>query len=118
MIKFSKKDKATVHRLHLLSGKPYAEVREFYEFFVIDCMLSYLENREASIPLFGDFKIKYLGDSFSSKGRVAKVDVDFNPDDFLLHTIGQMEDDVESDIEAHLKEKIRKLLTDKVETDE
>lgn len=110
MIKFSKKEKEIVHRLHLLSGKNFEEIRTFFEYLVVDFALAYLEKKPLSIPLFGDIFINYLGDEILSKGRKAKIDIDFIPDDFFVKIIGQIEDGEESDLERHLKEKIKKTL--------
>ena len=110
MIKFSKKEKDAVHRLHLLTGKPFHEVREFYEGLLLDFVLRYLEKEPVTIPLFGDIFFHYMGDEVSSKGRRAKIDIDFIPEDFLIRVIGQIEDGDESDLEKHLKELIHKNL--------
>jgi len=114
MIKFSKKEKDAVHRLHLLTGKSYQEVREFYEGLLLDFCLRYLEKEQVTIPLFGDIFFHYLGDEISSKGRKAKIDIDFIPDDFLVRVIGQIEDGEESDLEKHLKEKIKKSIEETI----
>lgn len=114
MIKFSKKEKDAVHRLHLLTGKSYQEVREFYEGLLLDFILRYLEKEPVTIPLFGDIFFHYMGDEYSSKGRRAKIDIDFIPEDFLIRVIGQVEDGDESDLEKHLKEKIRKSIEETI----
>lgn len=115
MIKFSKKDKESIHRLHLLTGKPYQDVKIFYEGLLLDFLLRYLEKEPASIPLFGDIFFHYMGDENTSKGRIAKIDIDFIPNDFLIRTVGQIEDGEESDLEIHLKERIRKEIERQIE---
>jgi hypothetical protein len=115
MIKFSKSEKESINRLHLITGKPLHEVREFYEGLLIDFMISYMDKSPVKIPLFGEIIFKYLGDEVTKKGRRAKIDIDFIPDSFLLRTIGQIEDGDESDLEIHLREKIRKSITSSLE---
>lgn len=115
MIKFSKKEKEAEHRLHLLTGKPSQDVREFYEGLLLDFLLRYLEKEPAYIPLFGEIYFHYLGDEVTAKGRRAKIDIDFIPSDFLVRIIGQTEDGEESDLEAHLKERIHKALEERIE---
>lgn len=114
MLKFSKKEKEAVHRLHLLTGKPHHEVREFYEGILLDFLLRYLEKEPAYMPLFGEIYFHYLGDEVSPKGRKAKIDIDFSPSEFLVRTIGQIEDGEESDLEVHLKDRIHRALEERL----
>jgi len=118
MLKFSKTEKSTVNRLHLLTGKSLQDTREFYEGLLLDIMVCYMNKQPFHLPLFGEITFKYLGDETTRKGRRAKVDIDFEPDDFLLRTIGQIEDGDESDIELHLKEKIQKTIEEHLESNE
>lgn len=109
-IQFSKKEKEMVHKIHLLTGYPHSEVRDFFESFLVTFLIDYLEKDATSIPFFGDIKLKYLGDANFSTGRVAQVDAEFSPTDFLVRTVGQIEDGEESDLEKHLKDKIQQIL--------
>lgn len=114
MIKLSKKEKEAIHRLHLITGKTFIETREFYEGLLVDFVLRYLDKESTYIPLFGEIFFHYLGDKITQKGRVAKIDIDFIPNDFLVKTIGQIEDGDESDLEKHLKDLVHKSLSLKV----
>lgn len=118
MIKFSKKEKEIVHRLHLLTGKPFNEVKDFYEGLLLNFVISYLDKEPVSIPLFGEIYFHYHGDEITSKGRKAKIDIDFTPSDLLIRVIGQIEDGEESDLEKALKEKNRIAIENPVSEDE
>lgn len=113
-IQFSKKEKEIVHKVHLLTGRPHSEVRDFFESFLVTFLVDYLEKDSTSIPFFGDIKLQYLGDVNTPGGRVAKVDIDFTPTDFLVRTVGQIEDGEESDLEKHLKDKIQQVIRDQL----
>jgi hypothetical protein len=118
MIKFSKKEKETIHRLHLLTGKSFGDIKDFYEGLLLNFVISYLDKEPIDIPLFGEIFFHYLGDEVTNKGRKAKIDIDFTPNDFLLRVIGQIEDGEESDLEKSLKEKIKKSLEKHLENNE
>ncbi len=105
-LKFYKKEKEMIHKIHLLTGKPFDEVKEVFEGFLYMVLLSYLEKEPIYIPFFGDIEMKYLKDRITQSGRIAEIDIDFTPNPFLLRTIGQIEDKEESDLEKFLKNKI------------
>ena len=115
MIKLSKKDKDTIQKIHLLTGQTFSETREFYEGLLLNFVLSYLEKEPVVLPLFGEISIHYLGDDITSKGRKAKVDIDFTPHENLIRNIGQIEDGDECDLEVHLKERVFKTLDTRIE---
>ena len=109
-LKLYKKEKEVVHKVHLLTGKPYEDVKEVFEGILYMVLLSYLEKEPIYFPFFGDMEIKYLKDKYTQNGRVAEIDIDFSPNDFLLRVIGQIEDKEESDLEKFLKGKIHTIL--------
>ena len=110
--RFSKSEREILHRIHLLSGKSYEEVRDVFEGMLYLSVLSYLEKEPVVIPFFGEFDIKYVRDTVTKGGREAELDVDFTPNKFLKRTIGQIEDKDESDMEKMLKDKIHTIISD------
>ncbi len=108
MLKFSKQEKEIFHKVHLLSGKSYDDVREVFEGFLYLSLLSYLEKTSIVLPHFGEINISYKGDKLQKDGREAILETDFVPSNILKRTIGQIEDKEESDLEKVLMEKINK----------
>jgi hypothetical protein len=106
-LKYSKTDKDVINRLHLLTGRSFEDCKEIIEGFFIMAMLNYMDDEDPHmrVPLVGDFEFVYEGDVLKDKGRQAKVSLKFNPDDFLLRVIGQIEDGAENEIEKYLKQK-------------
>lgn len=109
-LKMYKKEKEVIHKIHLLTGKPYEDVKEVFEGILYMVLLAYLEKEPVYIPFFGEIELKYLKDRYTQSGRVAEIDIDFSPNEFLLRVIGQIEDKEESDIEKFLKNKIHSIL--------
>jgi hypothetical protein len=107
-IKFTKREKEIFHKIQLLSGKPYDDVRSVFEGFLYYSVLSYLEKEPIIFPYFGEIKIKYVKDIVTKRGREAVLETSFEESDLLKRTIGQIEDKEESDLEVALKEKINK----------
>lgn len=110
--RFSKEEKDVFHKIHLLSGRSYEEVREVYEGFLYSIVLAYLEKEPIYFPFFGEMEIRFLRDIIIADGRQADLDIKFKPNDFLKRVIGQIEDKEESDIEKILKDKIHESLND------
>jgi len=110
MLKFSKKDKNSMQRIHLLSGKPLSLVREFYEAQIVEFILSFIEESSVNIPLLGEIKINYLGDKITPRGKKANIDIDFVPNDFFIREVGLLIDGEPTDIEEHIKERIKKVV--------
>ncbi len=114
--KFSKEEKDVFHKIHLLSGRSYEEVREVYEGFLYSMALAYLEKEPIYFPFFGEVEIRFIKDNITEDGRKAELDVTFTPNDFLKRVIGQIEDKEESDVEKILKDKIHESLNDLLDT--
>ncbi len=112
---FSKEEKEFIRRVHLLTGYPESQIKKFFEAFLVVFTVDYLDGESTCLPLFGDIQIKYHGDENTPQGRKAKIDLDFQPSNFLVRSIGQIEDEEESDLEAHLKEKLIGLLRQRME---
>lgn len=111
-LKIYKKEKEVIHKIHLLTGKPFNDVKDVFEGILYMMLLAYLEKEPVYLPFFGEFELKYLKDRYTQNGRVAEIDIDFSPNKFLLRTIGQIEDKEESDLEKFLKNKIHSILKD------
>lgn len=109
-LKIYKKEKEVIHKVHLLTGKSFDDVKDVFEGILYMILLSYLEKEPVYLPFFGEIELKYLKDRFTQSGRVAEIDIDFSPNEFLLRTIGQIEDKEESDLEKFLKNKIHSIL--------
>jgi len=111
-LKFSNVEKEVIQKIHLLSGRPYDEVKDVFEGFVFLGILSYLEKEPVTIPFFGDLTVSYLKDRVTEKGLEAELDFSFEPNKFLIRSIGQIEDEDISDAEKLLKDRIHKSLED------
>lgn len=109
-MRFTKEEKDIIHRVHLLSGKPYDEVNEIFEALCLCAVLAFLEKEPIDIPLFGKMNVTYTGEELTEKGKEAQVKIDVDPSPALKRVIGQIEDEVESDIEKSLQVKIKKIL--------
>lgn len=109
-MRFTKEEKDIIHRVHLLSGKPYDEVNEIFEALCLCSVLAFLEKEPIDIPLFGKMSVSYSGEELTEKGKEAQVRIDVTPSPALRRVIGQIEDEVESDIEKSLQTKIRNIL--------
>jgi len=111
-LKLSKAEKEVFQKIHLLSGRSYEDVKEVMEGFIYLGVLSYLEREPITIPFFGALTIDYIKDIITQNGREAELDFQFQPSLFLARTIGQIEDEDESDLEKLLKDKIHSSLED------
>lgn len=109
-MRFTKEEKDIIHRVHLLSGKPYDEVNEIFEALCLCAVLAFLEKEPIDIPLFGKMNVTYTGEELTERGKEAQVRIDVDPSPALKRVIGQIEDEVESDIEKSLQAKIKKIL--------
>lgn len=114
-MKFLKQDKEVLHRIHLLSGRSYEEVREVYEGFLYSIILSYLEKEPIYIPLFGNVDIHFTKDVLTRFGREAELEITIEPSYTLKRIIGQIEDGEETDLEVILKDRIKKVLDEIVD---
>ena len=110
MLKYTKEEKDIIHRVHLISGKPYGEVTDVIESLCIVCVMAYMEKEPIDVPMLGRFEVKYNGDKIVNGEKEADITINITPGAFIKRVIGQIEDGDESDIEKILKEKIRKLL--------
>lgn len=109
-MRFSKEEKDIIHRVHLLSGKPYNEVNDIFESLCLCAVIAFLEKESIDIPLFGRMEVSYKGDRMTENGKEAQLEISVEPSKELKRVIGQIEDQTESDLEKSLQSKIRNIL--------
>lgn len=109
-MRFSKEEKDIIHRVHLLSGKPYNEVNDIFESLCLCAVIAFLEKEPIDIPLFGRMEVSYKGDRMTENGKEAQLEISVEPSKELKRVIGQIEDQTESDLEKSLQSKIRNIL--------
>lgn len=107
-MKFSKEDKSTIQRLHLLSGLPYEECKELCKYFSVMMALDYMEGHPTHIPFIGDIDIEYLGDTIKKQGKEAILSITLEPEPGLRRIIGQIEDGEETELHKILKRDIKR----------
>ena len=104
--------KDCIEKIRLISGTSYDQTKDFFESLITHVTLNYLEDKETYIPYLGSFKFIYKGDDIDSKGREAKIEVEFKADNNLKKIIGQIVDGDEIEIEKVLFKKVRYELED------
>ena len=108
--------KEVYEKIHNISGLSLEDTKLFFESLFIYTMLNYLEKEPTYFPNVGKVKFNYIGEQYSNgTNKKARVDFEFEPDDYLLKNIGQAEDGDETDIEKKFKERIGSVLVDIVE---
>lgn len=117
-LRLSKKERDTFHKIHLLSGKSYEDVRDVYEGFLYSIVLAYLEKEPIYFPYFGEINIQFIKDKLTRQGKEAELEISIQPSDILKRVIGQIEDGDETDLETILKERIEKILIDVLEEED
>ena len=116
MLKFSKQERDVIQRVHLLMGVPIDEVQKVFEGILYSMLISYTEKEPFYIPLLGELMLRYRGDTHTKQGLVAEVSAEFSPAEFMVHTIGQIEDGTISDLEVALKQSIAEMFSESIET--
>lgn len=93
-MKFTQNEKMTIEQLRNFANGSIntAEVNDFLKSLLKITLLNFAENEPTEIPYFGKITIDYKGDICGSKGRVADVDVKFEPSDYFIKNIGQLID--------------------------
>lgn len=109
-LKFTKEDRDIIHRVHLLSGKPYEEVRDMFESFCTVAIMAYIEKEPVTIPLIGTMEVEYVNDVLTPEGKEANVKITTEASPNFKHIVGQIEDEEETDIEKSLQSKIENIL--------
>lgn len=93
-----------------LSNVTAADAKEFSEALGIKIVLDYIETGEIEIPFLGKLKIYHEKDKLHEGGVQAVIKTDFIPDSFLLKSIGQHSDGIETEAEKLYISKIRRIL--------
>lgn len=93
-----------------LSSITASDAREFSEALGIKSVLDYMETGKIEIPLIGSLTIKHVKDTFVEGGVRAVLETTFEPDPFLLKSIGQHADGQQTEAEKLYMQKIQRLL--------
>ena len=102
-------ERKAINDTHLLFGKSATDTKEFFESIGIAAVLSYMKGEAIEIPYIGTLILTYEGDEVTSKGRTATLKADFNPSEFLVRNVGQVEDETRTDAEEILLNRLRKI---------
>lgn len=93
-----------------LSSITAADAKEFSEALGIKLVLDYMETGEIEIPFLGKLKIHHVKDKLYNGGVQAVIETEFTPDPFLLKSIGQHADGIETEAEKLYISKVARLL--------
>lgn len=93
-MKFTQNEKLTIDSLRNLANGSLntTEVNDFFKSLMKIVLLNFAENESTEIPYFGKISVIYKGDICGVNGRVADVDVKFEPSDYFVKNIGQLID--------------------------
>ena len=109
-MQLSDKAKETIEKIHLISGEKKEDTKSFFEALGIYIILNYYGQDEIYLPYIGKLRFNYLGDELIQNSKQAKVDLEFEPDSFLLKNIGQIEDDDIPDVVKLFQSRIQSTL--------
>lgn len=110
MVRFSKTDRAALHKLHLITGKSLDECREMFEGILTYVVLSYMDGKPSHIPLIGDLHIEYNGIDAATKGKEANVIASVDPDSLIKRIVAQFVNEEPTDVEEMFLRKIKNVL--------
>ena len=99
-----------IEKIHLISGNTKEETKSFFEALAIYIIMNYYGKEKIYLPQIGNFYIKYIGDIKESNKKKAVIEFEFEPDNFLLRNVGQIEDGKEPDVVKFFKSRIRATL--------
>ena len=102
--------KDTIEKIHLISGNKKEDTKNFFEALAIYVIMNYYGKEEIYLPNIGKLYFTYIGDQIKNEKKKAKVELEFEPDDFLLRNIGQIEDGDEPDVSKFFISKIQSTL--------
>jgi hypothetical protein len=114
MAALTQDEKNAVNLIRLLFGKSVHDTKEFFESIGIQAIISYSRGDKIIIPFIGEVSVKYTGDEFTDRGRVAKLETAFTPSPFLIRNIGQIQDEAGTDAEKILMTRFQKVFKDKL----
>lgn len=109
-LKINQNNKNTIEKMHLLTGKSKDDTKRFFEAFAFLLATDYLEGEWTNLPFFGDIKVHHTGDVPSDKGVRAQLELEFEPEDSLIKTIGQLVDGEKSEVEKTFMNRVRSSL--------
>jgi hypothetical protein len=107
-------EKNTINLTRLIFGKNTRDTKEFFESVGIQAILSYSRGDKIIIPFIGEVSIKYVGDELTDKGRVARLETAFTPSPFLVHNVGRVQDEADTDAEKILMARFQNVFKDKL----
>ncbi len=109
-MQLSEKAKETIEKIHLISGTKKEDTKNLFEALGIYIILNYYGQEEIYLPYVGKLRFNYLGDDLVQNSKRAKVELEFEPDNFLLKNIGQIEDDDIPDVVKLFQSRIQATL--------
>lgn len=81
-----------IQKIRNLSGEAEDRIHRVLQGLMKLVIQNYSENERITIPYFGTLKIKYKGDSLTSKGKEANLEIFFAPSEYIKFNIGKIED--------------------------
>lgn len=105
-----------LNRLHVFSGIKQEEIKDIFMSLVYEMILDYRNGHPSVIPNLGEIKFVYTGDSLREDGLVdANIKVEVSLCQDMIRSIGQIVDGEESDIEKKLMNRMRNILSEKLD---
>jgi len=98
MLDISQKEKEVIDLIRNLSSESEERIHNILMAIMQYALLQYGSSEQITIPLFGDFYIKYKGDKIVNDKLEADLDCFFVPSATLKKNIGQYEDSVKKKI--------------------
>lgn len=92
MLEISQNEKRVIDILRNLSSESEERINNILIALMKYALIQYSHGEEITIPLFGDFIIKYKGDKIVDEHLEADLDCFFNPSNIVRKNIGQYED--------------------------
>jgi nucleoid DNA-binding protein len=115
-LKLSNEDKRTLKQIKFYTGLEESKIIKVFKAVLDQLVSNYDNSNETKIPYFGTFKINYLDDEIieigGKKGKRAKIQIEFVPDKNLLTNLGQLKDNLPTDIEKDIQKYIHQSLQD------
>jgi hypothetical protein len=110
----TQEEKDALNLTRLIFGKNSHDTKEFFESVGIQAIISYSKGDKIVIPFIGEISVKYAGDELTDKGRVAKLETSFTPSPFLIHNVGQIQDETPTDAEKILMSRFQSVFKKKL----
>jgi hypothetical protein len=91
-MKLNDREKNAIEMIRNISGDKAENIYNMFRAIQALALLEFAQGEDTVIPCFGKFKLNYLGDTITSKGKQANIEAYFIPSDELKKNIGQIED--------------------------